>query len=98
MSTFFTLICSILILVAGLWGFTSQRKHLLIVFLSLEFISLSLFLLIFLIFHGEFSELYICLLFLTFVVCEGSLGLSILVSIARTHGNDFLNSIIVLQC
>ena len=33
-----------------------------------------------------------------FSVCEGSLGLSILVSIIRSHGNDYFQSYNVLQC
>jgi len=31
--------------------------------------------------------------FFTFCVCEGSLGLSILVSIVCSHGNDYLESL-----
>jgi NADH-ubiquinone oxidoreductase chain 4L len=32
-----------------------------------------------------------------FSVCEGSLGLSILVSMIRSHGNDYFQSYSVLQ-
>ena len=37
-------------------------------------------------------ESYFRIIFLTFRVCEGALGLSILVSIIRTHGNDYFQS------
>jgi NADH-ubiquinone oxidoreductase chain 4L len=37
-------------------------------------------------------ELYFVMLFLDFSVCEGSLGLSILVSIIRGFGNDYFQS------
>jgi NADH-ubiquinone oxidoreductase chain 4L len=35
--------------------------------------------------------------FLVFSVCEASLGLSILVSIIRSHGNDYFQPYSVLQ-
>jgi NADH-ubiquinone oxidoreductase chain 4L len=37
-------------------------------------------------------ELYFVMLFLVFSVCEGALGLSILVSIIRGFGNDYFQS------
>nr|YP_009774833.1 NADH dehydrogenase subunit 4L [Lepisma saccharinum]QJA14869.1 NADH dehydrogenase subunit 4L [Lepisma saccharinum] len=82
----------------GMWCFVSQRKHLLMVLLSLELIVLGLFLLLFLSLSESYSEISFNLLFLTFCVCEGSLGLSILVSIARSHGNDYMDSLVVLRC
>jgi hypothetical protein len=36
--------------------------------------------------------------FFVFSVCEGSLGLSILVSIIRSHGNDYFQSYRVNWC
>jgi hypothetical protein len=33
--------------------------------------------------------IFFFIIFLTFIVCEGVLGLSILVSLIRTHGNDY---------
>lgn len=44
------------------------------------------------------NELYFSIMFLTFRVCEGALGISIIVSIIRTHGNDFFNTFSILQC
>nr|YP_010563174.1 NADH dehydrogenase subunit 4L [Cnethodonta grisescens]UYX61180.1 NADH dehydrogenase subunit 4L [Cnethodonta grisescens] len=72
--------------------FVSKHKHLLIILLSLEFIVLSIFffLMIFLVFL-EFDS-YMLMVFLVFSVCEGALGLSILVSLIRTHGNDYFQS------
>nr|AJF48482.1 NADH dehydrogenase subunit 4L [Sweltsa longistyla] len=43
-------------------------------------------------------ELFFSMAFLTFSVCEGALGLSILVSMIRTHGNDYFQSFSILQC
>nr|YP_010878696.1 NADH dehydrogenase subunit 4L [Rhagastis binoculata]WHE37888.1 NADH dehydrogenase subunit 4L [Rhagastis binoculata] len=72
--------------------FVSKNKHLLIVLLSLEFIVLSIFffMLVFLMLIDY--DMYMLMVFLVFSVCEGSLGLSILVSMIRTHGNDYFQS------
>nr|YP_010730141.1 NADH dehydrogenase subunit 4L [Protohermes motuoensis]UFZ13056.1 NADH dehydrogenase subunit 4L [Protohermes motuoensis]WEG22774.1 NADH dehydrogenase subunit 4l [Protohermes motuoensis] len=83
---------------SGIWVFVSKRKHLLLMLLSLEFIVISLFmgLMVFLkIFNYEY---FFSMFFLTFSVCEGALGLSILVSMVRTHGNDYFSSFNILQC
>nr|YP_010853265.1 NADH dehydrogenase subunit 4L [Deilephila elpenor]WGM81657.1 NADH dehydrogenase subunit 4L [Deilephila elpenor] len=72
--------------------FVSKNKHLLIVLLSLEFIVLSIFF-FFLVFLMMIDyDMYMLMVFLVFSVCEGSLGLSILVSMIRTHGNDYFQS------
>nr|WMQ77919.1 NADH dehydrogenase subunit 4L [Kamalia tattakana] len=72
--------------------FISKHKHLLVVLLSLEFIVLSIF--FFLLFYLNLFdyEMYMLMVFLVFSVCEGALGLSILVSMIRTHGNDYFYS------
>nr|YP_010586052.1 NADH dehydrogenase subunit 4L [Apsilochorema hwangi]UZZ43788.1 NADH dehydrogenase subunit 4L [Apsilochorema hwangi] len=82
--------------VIGNFIYFSNRKHLLIILLSLEFLMLVLFL--FLFFYCVYinSEFYFLMLFLVISVCEGSLGLSILISIIRTHGNDYFQSISIL--
>nr|QXT45808.1 NADH dehydrogenase subunit 4L [Maccaffertium vicarium] len=82
----------------GVWVFVSNRKHLLATLLSLEFIVLSLYTLLFVYLLNLSAELYFTMVFLTFAVCEGALGLSILVSMIRTHGNDYFQSFSVLQC
>nr|QIA59075.1 NADH dehydrogenase subunit 4L [Neurigona sp. PH-2020] len=84
--------------IIGLVVFVMDRKHLLSMLLSLEMIVLSLFifLIIFLNFMG-YQE-YFSMVFLTFSVCEGALGLSILVSMIRTHGNDYFQTFSILQC
>nr|UUJ36793.1 NADH dehydrogenase subunit 4L [Epeorus sp. 01 ZXM-2022a] len=82
----------------GVCGFVSNRKHLLATLLSLEFIVLSLYGVLFIYLAGLGCELYFAVVFLTFAVCEGALGLSILVSMIRTHGNDYFQSFNILQC
>nr|QNV11754.1 NADH dehydrogenase subunit 4L [Siphlonurus aestivalis] len=87
-----------LLILSGVWVFISKRKHLLATLLSLEFIVLSLYLLLFSYLMNLECELYFTMVFLTFAVCEGALGLSVLVSMIRTHGNDYFQSFSVLQC
>nr|YP_009236752.1 NADH dehydrogenase subunit 4L [Telchinia penelope]AMJ17219.1 NADH dehydrogenase subunit 4L [Telchinia penelope] len=86
---------SLLILVMFLIGnmiFVSKHKHLLIVLMSLEFIVLSIFFLLMLYLMEINYNMYMLMVFLVFSVCEGALGLSILVSMIRTHGNDYFQS------
>nr|YP_010958747.1 NADH dehydrogenase subunit 4L [Baronia brevicornis]WNB35765.1 NADH dehydrogenase subunit 4L [Baronia brevicornis]SPP23377.1 NADH dehydrogenase subunit 4L [Baronia brevicornis] len=81
-----------LMFIVGNIIFVSKHKHLLIVLLMLEFMVLSIF--FFLLFYLSFFdfEMYMLMVFLVFSVCEGALGLSILVSLIRTHGNDYFYS------
>nr|YP_009694529.1 NADH dehydrogenase subunit 4L [Eurydema qinlingensis]QEI26514.1 NADH dehydrogenase subunit 4L [Eurydema qinlingensis] len=81
----------------GVIVFCSTRKHLLLSLLSLEFLVLCVFLLLFMVMNNYGYELYYVLLFLVFTVCEGALGLSILVGLVRSQGNDYLLSMSMLS-
>nr|YP_010570289.1 NADH dehydrogenase subunit 4L [Ectropis dentilineata]UZG65627.1 NADH dehydrogenase subunit 4L [Ectropis dentilineata] len=72
--------------------FVSKYKHLLIILLSLEFMVLSVFFLFLSYLLMLNYDMYMLMVFLVFTVCEGALGLSILVSLIRTHGNDYFKS------
>nr|YP_010254300.1 NADH dehydrogenase subunit 4L [Micromus paganus]QTZ19029.1 NADH dehydrogenase subunit 4L [Micromus paganus] len=98
MLIFFNLILSIIIFISGVLVFSLKRKHLLCTLLSLEFIVLSLFYMIFMYLMNYDYEFYFLMMFLVYSVCEGALGLSILVSMVRTHGNDFFQSFNILRC
>nr|AMP88122.1 NADH dehydrogenase subunit 4L [Wohlfahrtia magnifica] len=87
-----------ILFIMGVFTFVSNRKHLLSMLLSLEYIVLSLFLLLFIYLNLLNYEMFFSMMFLTFSVCEGALGLSILVSMIRTHGNDNFQSFNILQC
>nr|URX54535.1 NADH dehydrogenase subunit 4L [Incisitermes snyderi] len=82
----------------GIWSFSSNRSHLLATLLSLEFMVLILFVIAYYYLCLFNYELYFVMFFLVFSVCEGSLGLSILVSMIRGFGNDYFQSYSVLQC
>nr|YP_009352159.1 NADH dehydrogenase subunit 4L [Limenitis moltrechti]YP_009537983.1 NADH dehydrogenase subunit 4L [Athyma recurva]AQX44321.1 NADH dehydrogenase subunit 4L [Limenitis moltrechti]AYN60726.1 NADH dehydrogenase subunit 4L [Athyma recurva]AYN60804.1 NADH dehydrogenase subunit 4L [Limenitis moltrechti] len=86
---------SLIIIIMFMFGnmiFVSKHKHLLIVLMSLEFMVLSIFFLMLLYLMMIDYNLYMMMVFLVFSVCEGALGLSILVSMIRTHGNDYFQS------
>nr|YP_009107304.1 NADH dehydrogenase subunit 4L [Sarcophaga portschinskyi]AIU38715.1 NADH dehydrogenase subunit 4L [Sarcophaga portschinskyi] len=91
-------ILSSILFIMGVFTFVSNRKHLLSMLLSLEYIVLSLFLLLFIYLNMMNFENFFSMMFLTFSVCEGALGLSVLVSMIRTHGNDYFQSFNILQC
>nr|YP_010274887.1 NADH dehydrogenase subunit 4L [Satarupa nymphalis]UJV31580.1 NADH dehydrogenase subunit 4L [Satarupa nymphalis]WNO18663.1 NADH dehydrogenase subunit 4L [Satarupa nymphalis khamensis] len=76
--------------------FVSKHKHLLIILLSLEFIVLSIYLLLLLYLKYIEFDMYMLMVFLVFSVCEGALGISILVSMIRSHGNDYFQSFSIL--
>nr|UAM92185.1 NADH dehydrogenase subunit 4L [Geosesarma faustum] len=96
--SFLMMMSSLFMIFCGLWMFISYNKHLLNLLLSLEFMMLGIFWLLSLQISNVGSEIYFILFFLTLVVCEGALGLSLLVLIVRSHGNDYFKSFNVLEC
>nr|AGC22305.1 NADH dehydrogenase subunit 4L [Trigonopteryx hopei] len=94
----FNLIFPFFMYFVGLYVFSFKCNYLLMVLLSLEYMVLSLFLLIviYLIYYN--CDYFFVVMFLVYSVCEGALGLSILVSMVRFHGNDYLNSFGLLLC
>nr|AXS66027.1 NADH dehydrogenase subunit 4L [Cobelura sp. KM-2017] len=86
------LVSFIFMSVSGLIMYSLNRKHLLIMLLSLEFMVVSLYFGLTIYFSQLFYEFFFLLIFLTMSVCEGVLGLSVLVLMIRTHGNDYISS------
>nr|UBI43118.1 NADH dehydrogenase subunit 4L [Proisotoma minuta] len=75
---------------SGAWVFSSKREHLLSMLLSLEYLSLGVYLMMLAGFVS--SDLFYSLIYITFTACEGALGLSILVIMSRTHGGDYFKT------
>nr|AGA56175.1 NADH dehydrogenase subunit 4L [Polycheles typhlops] len=90
-SSFFVVFC-------GGFSFICGYKHLLNTLLSLEFLMLGIFWGMSCCLSSVGVESVFVLFFLLLVACEGALGLTLLVSIVRTHGNDCLWSFSVLKC
>lgn len=74
----------------GNFIYSLNRKHLLIILLRLEFIMLNLFFLIYLYTVSLGNRIYFMVLFIVLRVCEGVLGISILMYIIRIFGNDYV--------
>lgn len=83
----------LIIIFSGISVFCSKRKHLLLTLLRLEYLVLIIFFIFFIFLLTIIIEGYFVLVFLTFSVCEGALGLGILVSLIRCHGNDNIISL-----
>nr|UPX88703.1 NADH dehydrogenase subunit 4L [Aphodius rufipes] len=88
----FCLFFSIIMYFAGVVSFCLKRKHLLLMLLSLEFVILGLYFNLFLYLSHYNYEFFFSMIFLSMSVCEGALGLSILVALMRTHGNDYFQT------
>lgn len=90
--------CAVVSSVIGLWSFSKLRNHVIATLLRLEFASLSVYLYLVLLISRFPGELFITLVYLTMAACEGALGLSILVIVIKTAGNDYLKINNLAQC
>nr|YP_010272377.1 NADH dehydrogenase subunit 4L [Mimotettix multispinosus]UKE80374.1 NADH dehydrogenase subunit 4L [Mimotettix multispinosus] len=76
----------------SLFSLLMIRKHIFLCLLSLEFVVVSLLMMFMYYFMFFLSSFYLMLIMMVFFVCEGVLGLSVLVSMIRCYGNDYINS------
>nr|AFY16854.1 NADH dehydrogenase subunit 4L [Longivalvus hyalospilus] len=81
----------------GLYKFSVKNNHLLIMLLSLEFVSLIIFFML-MINLWMFSEKYVLMYYLTFCVCEGAFGLSLLVMFSSFSSYDYFQNLSFLKC
>ncbi|WPN85966.1 NADH dehydrogenase subunit 4L (mitochondrion) [Culicoides brevitarsis] len=88
----------LILFILSLMVFIFNHKHLLMTLISLEMIVLIIYGMMFICLNFMNFEYFYSMMFLTFSVCEGSLGLSILVALIRTHGNDYFQTFNILQC
>nr|ATF28652.1 NADH dehydrogenase subunit 4L [Pomponia linearis] len=91
-------LCYMIMFMSGMITLCLSQKHIMMSLLSLEFVILSLFCYFSYLLSFMMSDLYMLIIFLTFGVCEGVLGLSCLVMLIRSHGNDNLMSINLMTC
>nr|AXS66528.1 NADH dehydrogenase subunit 4L [Coleoptera sp. 30 KM-2017] len=95
MLIFYFYLCIFMYMV-GLFVFSFKSMYLLMMLLSIEFIFLSLFFFLFLNFNLMGIDYYFGMLFIVMGVCEGSMGLAVLVSLIHSFGNDYFNSFNIL--
>ena len=77
-------------LILGLISFGKIFKHLLRILIRLEFLVLIIYFLLGLKIYNSLSLSHLLIVYLIFRVCEGALGLTILVAMARRFGGDYL--------
>nr|YP_009107316.1 NADH dehydrogenase subunit 4L [Pelophylax cretensis]AIU38916.1 NADH dehydrogenase subunit 4L [Pelophylax cretensis] len=89
----------IMMFVIVLMGLSFHRMHLLSALLCLEGMMLTIFIGLSL-WPNQLSiaPLMAPLVMLTMSACEAGLGLSLMVATARSHGNDNLKTLNLLQC
>nr|UGS80330.1 NADH dehydrogenase subunit 4L [Hemicaecilius mockfordi] len=88
---------SIFLFFFGVYSFFMKSNFLLSMLINLEFLSMIIFVVFFSLLWGS-EEKYLLMFYLTFCVCEGAFGLSILVSLVRSKGSDYLQSLMFLKC
>lgn len=79
-------------------GLFLERGHLLIILLLLEAVMLGLFFLLVFEVRSGLTNFYVCLVLIRFGACEAAVGLALLVSLIRTHGNDFISTLTIYEC
>nr|YP_009560726.1 NADH dehydrogenase subunit 4L [Ixodes tasmani]QAB05959.1 NADH dehydrogenase subunit 4L [Ixodes tasmani]QAB05972.1 NADH dehydrogenase subunit 4L [Ixodes tasmani]QAB05985.1 NADH dehydrogenase subunit 4L [Ixodes tasmani] len=87
---------SFFIYFVGMMTLLVNRNHIMIVLLSFEFMYLGIFLMMIL--SIMFINFIKVILYLIMIVCEASLGLSMLVLMNYFYGNDKLLSMVLLKC
>nr|UGS80187.1 NADH dehydrogenase subunit 4L [Asiopsocus sonorensis] len=81
----------------GIYGFFMKSINLLNLLINMEFLSLVLFG-FFYILDWESIEKFLLIYFLVMCVCEGCLGLSVLVSMIRSFGNTYMFNLSLFKC
>nr|QQQ88824.1 NADH dehydrogenase subunit 4L [Hyalella latimana] len=80
------------------YSYIFNHSHLLNSLLSLEMMSVTIYFLIGETFIYLGLEMFYLLFFLVMVVCEGVLGLSLLISLVHSHGEDYFKLFNFIQC
>nr|ARH54776.1 NADH dehydrogenase subunit 4L [Trigonopterus sp. 7 AH-2016] len=88
MHNFLFLYTSMGLFFSSLFVYISKYKHFLLMLLSLEFAVLGLYFLMMVLLSFFFTDFFMCMVFLSLTVCEGVLGLSLMVLVVRNHGSD----------
>lgn len=83
----------LLFFICGFLRFCLNYQHFLINLISIEFIMLRLFLFSYIYILIIKFELIFLIVFLTFIVREGVLGLTLLIVLVRSIGNNYFQSI-----
>nr|QJF58151.1 NADH dehydrogenase subunit 4L [Adelges tsugae] len=89
---------SLIMLFFGILFYVFNFNHLLMMLLGLEYLLLILSFMIILNLMMYIKQYLLLIVFLIFCISESVLGLTILIIMVRMYGNDYLKSLMVLQC
>nr|YP_492560.1 NADH dehydrogenase subunit 4L [Lottia digitalis]ABC00932.1 NADH dehydrogenase subunit 4L [Lottia digitalis] len=87
-----TCILGMVLFISGASGLASQKKNLLSILLYLEVCNLGTYLILFTATAANTVSPALLMVFLCLSVCEASVGLAVLVMMARSHGNDYVST------
>nr|YP_010997016.1 NADH dehydrogenase subunit 4L [Macrohectopus branickii]WPS63577.1 NADH dehydrogenase subunit 4l [Macrohectopus branickii] len=85
-------------LAVGLFSFIFNQGHFLSSLLSLEYLVLVIYWGMSAVIFSLDGDFFFSLFYLTAAVCEGVLGLSLLISCTQSHGSDLLKMYNNLNC
>nr|UZT27008.1 NADH dehydrogenase subunit 4L [Xylosandrus sp.] len=80
----------VILFFCGLVSYILSNKHFLLMLISLEVMVLAVYMTLFFYFVQFGSESLLNMIYLSMSVCEGALGLALLVILIRTHGMDMV--------
>lgn len=87
-----------IILFFGILFYIFNFNHLLMILLGLEYLLLILSFIIILNLIIYIKQYFLLIIFFIFCIRERVLGLTILIIMVRIYGNDYLKSLMILQC
>nr|YP_007475025.1 NADH dehydrogenase subunit 4L [Amblyomma cajennense]YP_009332020.1 NADH dehydrogenase subunit 4L [Amblyomma sculptum]AFU55274.1 NADH dehydrogenase subunit 4L [Amblyomma cajennense]APH07717.1 NADH dehydrogenase subunit 4L [Amblyomma sculptum]WEF75037.1 NADH dehydrogenase subunit 4L [Amblyomma sculptum] len=87
---------SLFVYLMGILALLINRFHLIMVLMSIEFMYMSLTVLMMILF--SLLNVLNIFLFLVSLVCEAALGLSLLVLLNFYYGNEMLNAMNLIKC
>lgn len=82
----------------GVVLFFVSKKHVLLTLLTLEFLSLTILMMLINFFTTYMYDSRVIIYLIIILVCEAVIGLVLLTLFVRTHGNDYSKSSVVLAC
>nr|YP_009512899.1 NADH dehydrogenase subunit 4L [Zele chlorophthalmus]AXK15291.1 NADH dehydrogenase subunit 4L [Zele chlorophthalmus] len=88
---------SLLMFIQSLMMFSYFYKHILLTLVSLEFMMLNLLFNIYISLLSTNLNMFFMSLFLTIMICESILGMSLLIYLVRYNGNDYLKTLNLIK-
>nr|YP_010835867.1 NADH dehydrogenase subunit 4L [Pila virens]WGC89386.1 NADH dehydrogenase subunit 4L [Pila virens] len=98
MSSYYLMQISVIGVLVSFLSLCMQFKHLLGILLSLEMMTMNVFVFLYALGSLVNYTSFLALILITLSACEASLGLSVLVSMIRACGNDYVFSLCSQKC